>query len=110
MPATDGTDHSPLVEELPRVEEPAAAAGPEVPGDLLLLTVEQAARLLQLSRSNVYLLARSGRLRTIQLGGLRRVVRADLLAFVEELRAAADDPAELPPDRDRDHQHHDHGR
>jgi excisionase family DNA binding protein len=81
-----------------REPEPAVATGPEVPSDVLLLTVEQAARLLQISRSGVYALVRSGALRSVQLGGLRRVVRSDLLAFIEELRTVggagdAPDPA-----------------
>jgi len=71
---------------------PDPPAGPEVPPDLLLLTVEQTARVLQISRSGLYSILRAdGGLRAVKLGGLTRIARADLEAYVDRLRAAATD-------------------
>ena len=53
------------------------------------LRVEDAARLLNVGRSTVYDLIRSGRLRSIKIGRRRLVPRDALDAFLNELRDAA---------------------
>ena len=68
------------------------------PGPKLLLTVEEAARELSLGRSLLYELLLRGELRSVKVGRCRRIPRADLEAFVEELRAgsAAPESSERP--------------
>ena len=51
----------------------------------LLLTSEQAAEVLRVSRSKVYDLMRSAQLRSVKVGGLRRVPVAALTLFIEQL-------------------------
>ena len=53
------------------------------------LGVEEAARLLNVGRSTVYDLIRSGRLRSIKIGRRRLVPRAALDALLAELEEAA---------------------
>ncbi len=55
----------------------------------LLLTVDDAARSLRISRSKFYGLMRAGEIPTLMLGGQRRVAFADLQAFVARLRSQA---------------------
>lgn len=55
----------------------------------LLLRVEEAAELCGLGRSKVYELVASGELESVQIGKARRIPRAALEAFVENLRASA---------------------
>jgi excisionase family DNA binding protein len=52
----------------------------------LLLTVEQAARKLNVGRSTLYGLLHSGRLQSVTVGRLRRVPAEALSEFVESLR------------------------
>ena len=52
----------------------------------LLLTVEQAARRLNVGRSTLYALLQSGRLQSVTVGRLRRVPADALSDFVESLR------------------------
>lgn len=52
----------------------------------LLLTVEEAAQCLRLSRTTVYTLISSGSLRAVSIGSNRRIAYDDLCAFVERLR------------------------
>jgi excisionase family DNA binding protein len=47
-----------------------------------LLTVEQTAELLQISRDRVYALIRSGKLRSIKIGKLRRISREWIAEFI----------------------------
>ena len=65
---------------------PASAEGEPV---LLLLTAEEAARALRVGRSKVYELMRSGQLRSVKLGGSRRVSTKALAEFVARLEADA---------------------
>jgi excisionase family DNA binding protein len=67
-------------------------AGAEHPGggqnDVLMLTVEEAARRLGLSRTLVYQLISSGELESVTVGRLRRVPAECLAEYVKALRKA----------------------
>jgi excisionase family DNA binding protein len=52
----------------------------------LLLTVDEAAARIGIKRSFAYELIREGHLRSVKIGGARRVATVDVLAFVERLR------------------------
>jgi excisionase family DNA binding protein len=52
----------------------------------LLLTVEQAARRLNIGRSTLYELLQSGRLKSVTVGRLRRVPTWALSEFIDSLR------------------------
>jgi excisionase family DNA binding protein len=52
------------------------------------LTVEETADLLRIGRDKVYHLIRTGQLRSIKIGKLRRVSREWVRQFVEQLTAA----------------------
>jgi excisionase family DNA binding protein len=63
----------------------------EVMPQLLLYRPEEAAQLLGVGRTMVYELIRAGRLRSIKLGGARRITPAalaDLVASLEREQAA----------------------
>jgi excisionase family DNA binding protein len=64
---------------------PAAAASTRKPE---FLTVEETADLLGIGRDKVYYLIRTGQLRSIKIGKLRRVSREWVTDFVEQLAAA----------------------
>lgn len=51
----------------------------------LLLTAEEAARALRVGRSKVYDLMRSGELRSVKIGGSRRVSVTTLAEFIADL-------------------------
>ena len=53
---------------------------------VLLLTVPQAAARLGLGRSTVYQFIGTGALRSVKVGRLRKIVAADLEAFVKKLK------------------------
>ena len=53
--------------------------------DRMLYRVEEAAAVLALSRHRLYELIRSGELRTVKIGNLRRVPVQSLVAYVDEL-------------------------
>ncbi len=55
--------------------------------ELLLLTVEQAEEVTAISRSKLYEFMAAGTLRSVKIGRSRRIARADLVDFVERLRA-----------------------
>jgi excisionase family DNA binding protein len=59
----------------------AAAPGYE------LLTVEETAELLHVGRDNVYYLIRTGQLRSIKIGKLRRIPRARIAELVARLES-----------------------
>ena len=52
---------------------------------LVLLRPEQAAEALSIGRTVVYGLMRSGQLRSVKVGGLRRVPASALVDFVRQL-------------------------
>ncbi len=69
------------------VEPPVASlfdAGRPLP---LLLTVEEAADLLRISRSHIYEYILSGRIRSVKLGWSRRIPPSALDEFITELTA-----------------------
>ncbi len=54
-----------------------------------LITVEEAARRLSISRSNVYRYMERGQLRSVLIGRCRRIALEDLDEFVRRLRFTA---------------------
>ena len=56
--------------------------------ELVLLTVEEAARRLHIGRTTAYRLVAEGQLASIQIGHLRRIPVDALTAFVLDRRAA----------------------
>ena len=63
------------------------AAGSGLP--VMLVRPEDAARVLGVGRTKVYELMRSGALRSVRVGGLRRISVAALDEFVARLEAEA---------------------
>lgn len=67
----------------------------QAPGGERLLTLDEAAERLGVSRARVYELVGvgdelgKGELKSVQLGRLRRIVESDLVAYIESLRAAS---------------------
>lgn len=57
----------------------------------LAVTVSEAAQLLRISRSKTYQLIAAGELKTIKIGGSRRVPVAELEVFIKELMNAEGD-------------------
>lgn len=55
----------------------------------VLYRVEEAAEALRLSRTQVYALIRCGELRTVKIGGRRRVPVAAVTEYVNNLESAA---------------------
>ena len=55
----------------------------------VLLTVEEAAELLRIGRTQAYRLVRDGELRSVKIGASRRIPRAALDELVRALLAAA---------------------
>jgi excisionase family DNA binding protein len=84
-----------------RMSSPSSSVARERPSDVvlprdrssnelpLLLTVDQTAGLLGVGRTCVYSLLASGDLRAVRIGRSRRIARADVVQFVERLRASA---------------------
>jgi excisionase family DNA binding protein len=54
--------------------------------DKMLLTIQEAAHRIGLGRTFTYDLIRRGELRSLKIGGARRVAVADIEDFVERLR------------------------
>jgi len=52
-------------------------------------TVEQVAKMLNISRDKVYYLLRTGQLRSIKIGKLRRITDQQLAEFIASLDDAA---------------------
>ena len=59
----------------------------------LLLTVEEAADLIGICRSNMFKLIRRGEVKSVKVGRLRRVTPAALEDYVRQLSAPADSAA-----------------
>jgi excisionase family DNA binding protein len=57
------------------------------PNESLLLTPEEAARLLRIGRTTVYALIKAGDLRTVHIGRSCRLARAELERYVNRLHA-----------------------
>ena len=53
----------------------------------LLLTAEEAARMLSIGRSAIFRLMREGELRGVRIGASRRFPREEIEAYVQRLRA-----------------------
>ncbi len=53
----------------------------------MLIDVNEACSLLGVKRTFLFSLLASGRLRSVKLGRLRRIARADLEEYVEQLRS-----------------------
>ncbi len=68
----------------PLRQEPEPAA--------LLVTIDEAARRLSIGRSHIYEVMRRGRLRSVRIGGSRRILERDLEAFVGQLLDGPEDP------------------
>ncbi|MET8297893.1 excisionase family DNA-binding protein [Streptomyces sp. NPDC005180] len=71
--------------EHPADRAPAARAGDPT---LVLLTVEEAARRLQIGRTYCFRLIRTGQLESVPVGRLRRVPSEAVIAFAAQLRRA----------------------
>ena len=56
---------------------------------VILLTAEEAAQTLRIGRSKVYELMRTGSIRSIKIGGSRRISAAALAEFVATMEAGA---------------------
>lgn len=69
------------------------AARVDTGGPALLLTAEQAARMLSVSRSRVYEWLQTGELPSVTLGRSRRVTRRALEQFVAERETVGHDAA-----------------
>jgi excisionase family DNA binding protein len=71
-----------------------AEVTPEIDGRVgigeLLLTVPEAAAVLRVSRAKLYDLMRRGQLLSVLVGGSRRVPRAAVLRYVQELTETAE--------------------
>lgn len=57
--------------------------------DRELLTIEETAEILHIGRDKVYYLIRTGQLRSIKIGKLRRISRAWIAEFVEQLETGS---------------------
>lgn len=68
------------------IGEPPRSA--EVAGQTLLVTVEEAARLLGIGRTTMFELIGSGKVKSIRLGRRRLIARRNLELFVDELSLA----------------------
>jgi len=64
-------------------------ASPFASQDNHLVTVEEAGRVLGLSRTKVWDLLSSGRLRSVRIGRARRIARSELERFIAEATTAS---------------------
>ncbi|SQE00611.1 MULTISPECIES: helix-turn-helix domain-containing protein [unclassified Parafrankia] len=55
----------------------------------LLLTVDEAAQLLGLSRAKLYQLMKTGAIASVSIGRLRRIPADELSAYVDRLRGGS---------------------
>ena len=61
----------------------------EYSSEQLMLTVPEAARVLRVGRSTIYVLMNNGSLRAVHIGRAVRISRAELERYVERLDAKA---------------------
>ena len=64
--------------------------------DRLLLTPEEAAKVLRIGRTTVYALMKSGDLRPVHIGRSCRISQSELDRYVRRLEAAASRPQPSP--------------
>ena len=64
--------------------------------DRLLLTPEEAAKVLRVGRTTVYALIKSGDLRPVHIGRSCRIAQAELERYVRRLQAPSSDPQPSP--------------
>jgi excisionase family DNA binding protein len=76
------------VADVPMPDGGAAENGSHVAAQPLLLTVEEAARVLGIGRTLMYSLIASGEVESVPIGRLRRVPSECLAEYVARLRAA----------------------
>lgn len=65
------------------------------PAEPMLLTIKQAAKLLNLSESSVYLETKAGRLKPVRVGTAVRYAPSDLQAWIDAERARTSPPTEV---------------
>lgn len=58
----------------------------------LLFSPAEAAKLLNISRSQVYILLNEGRLKSVHIGRSRRITKDALISFVEDLEKNHNQP------------------
>jgi excisionase family DNA binding protein len=63
-------------------------------GDALLMTPEEAARVLRVGRTTIYGLIKVGELRPVHIGRSCRLARAELERYVNRLQAPPSPPAQ----------------
>ncbi|MDT7714505.1 MAG: hypothetical protein QOH09_497 [Pseudonocardiales bacterium] len=76
------------MDESPRpTEQPTSAE--ELPSEieLVLLTVEEAARRLSIGRTTMYVLLKEGHINSVRIGRLRRIPAEALTAYTDRLAA-----------------------
>ncbi len=66
---------------------------PQFARNALLLTPEEAARLLRVGRTTIYALIKTGELRPVHIGRSCRLSRAELERYVDHLQAPPAPPA-----------------
>ncbi|MGY1845878.1 helix-turn-helix domain-containing protein [Blastococcus sp. SYSU DS1021] len=64
--------------------------------DRLLLTPEEAAKVLRIGRTTVYALIKSGELRPVHIGRSCRISQAEVEAYVRRLQAVQTGPQPSP--------------
>lgn len=67
----------------------------ELAMEQLLYRPAEAARVLGMGRTAIFALIKSGRLRSVKLGGARLITAEALRAFVQELEQEANPPSKL---------------
>jgi excisionase family DNA binding protein len=81
---------TPWLRQAARAERIGSQLLEEVKKLLQAYTVEQVAEMLHVGRDKVYYLLRTGQLRSIKIGKLRRITEQHLAAFIESREDVAD--------------------
>jgi excisionase family DNA binding protein len=71
----------------------AVAVVPSAGSGLLLVTIEEAARLLSLGRTTIYGLLSAGELRAVRVGRCRRISVSELADYVRRMEAKPEQSA-----------------